>query len=257
MQAEQKERKVDWKSVTFPSEFFEHVSQDKTSKLHTYRYPAANNAVPKAAIIYFCGHGQHVGKFGYVGKHFSEAGYDFVGFDYKGFGKSQGTRGLIESFDTLLGDALSFVEKAKEFYEKTYAGKNIPLVGYGFSLGAGLQIAVYRHHAANFAALINVSPGLVAEDPEGTLAKMKPVAEGAPSTVIMQFPPPTEEYILHAFHGDDLEYFEGLQAGSLVSMMTMTISNKDMASKISVPTHTSIAKNDFFIPEEPTKAFME
>lgn len=64
----------------------------------------------------FHGYGSYVGKFAYIGEKIAEQGFDFVGFDYRGFGKSEGVRGLI-STDIFIKDAVSFVEKVKEFYK--------------------------------------------------------------------------------------------------------------------------------------------
>jgi alpha-beta hydrolase superfamily lysophospholipase len=36
------------------------------------------------------GYGSYVGKFAYVAKYFVEAGYDVIGYDYLGFGLSEG-----------------------------------------------------------------------------------------------------------------------------------------------------------------------
>jgi alpha-beta hydrolase superfamily lysophospholipase len=39
-----------------------------------------------------------------------------IGFDYKGFGLSEGTRGLIDSYDSTVTDGVSFIKKSKEYY---------------------------------------------------------------------------------------------------------------------------------------------
>jgi alpha-beta hydrolase superfamily lysophospholipase len=42
------------------------------------------------------GYGPYVGKFAFIAKKFSEQGYDFVGYDYPGFGLSEGPRGYVK-----------------------------------------------------------------------------------------------------------------------------------------------------------------
>lgn len=50
----------------------------------------------KVLCVYSHGYGSYVDKFAYVAKLFTEKGIDVIGMDYKGFGHSEGTRGLIE-----------------------------------------------------------------------------------------------------------------------------------------------------------------
>lgn len=66
------------------------------------------------------GYGSYVDKFAYVSKYFVENGYEVVGFDFKGFGYSEGTRGLIDNTEEFLKDALNFYEKIKLFNKNEY-----------------------------------------------------------------------------------------------------------------------------------------
>ena len=53
----------------------------------------------------------------YIAKIFSENGYEMVGYDYKGFGYSEGERGLIDNTANFINDGLVFIDKVKEFME--------------------------------------------------------------------------------------------------------------------------------------------
>jgi hypothetical protein len=56
------------------------ISEGNVVKIANYRYPSQTNQ--RKGIIYFNhGFGFHCEKFGYLGKHLAEAGYDFVGMD--------------------------------------------------------------------------------------------------------------------------------------------------------------------------------
>ena len=50
----------------------------------------------KFNCMYFHEFGGYTGRYAYYAKYFAEQGYDFVGFDFRGFGKSEGMRGHIE-----------------------------------------------------------------------------------------------------------------------------------------------------------------
>lgn len=51
----------------------------------------------------YLGHGSH------VAHEFAKNGFCVVGFDHRGFGKSQGQKGYIESIDQHLRDSKTFV----------------------------------------------------------------------------------------------------------------------------------------------------
>jgi acylglycerol lipase len=71
-------------------------SGNKEYKLENYRYPSQTG--DRKGIIYFIhGFGDYCGRYAYFAKQFAEHGYDFVGFDQRGFGRSEGPRGIFES----------------------------------------------------------------------------------------------------------------------------------------------------------------
>ena len=81
-------------------------------------------------------------KFAYIAKRYSDAGYEVFGYNYKGFGHSEGTRGLIDSSDSFLQDGYNFVLKVKEFLKSEYPNNDISLVGCGMSMGGTLVVGL-------------------------------------------------------------------------------------------------------------------
>ena len=74
------------------------------------------------------GHGTH------IAKALARSGYDVVGFDHRGFGKSQKTSTASGvTIQTHLADSRSF--KNKILGLSRYANKNLKLVGLGLSMG--------------------------------------------------------------------------------------------------------------------------
>jgi acylglycerol lipase len=59
------------------------------------------------------GYGSYIDKFAYVSKIFAENGHEVVGFDFKGFGHSEGTRGLIDDTEVFLHEAIEFFKKVR------------------------------------------------------------------------------------------------------------------------------------------------
>ncbi len=58
----------------------------------------------------------HMGHSAHLAEYLSHRGITTVGYDYRGFGKSEGDRGYIEDFTTHLSDAERFVTLVREVY---------------------------------------------------------------------------------------------------------------------------------------------
>ena len=67
-------------------------------------------------IVFFHGSDTNCKSHGFLAAEFAKHGYDFVGYDYAGFGKSQGTRGLIESKSGFVNDGYNFVRSLRSYY---------------------------------------------------------------------------------------------------------------------------------------------
>ena len=85
-----------------------------------------------------------MGKYAYMAKMFADQGYDFIGMDYKGYGRSEGQRRLIKNLDLLYEEELEFLLKAREFYKQLYPETAIPFYTFGYSLGCKISIGVAR-----------------------------------------------------------------------------------------------------------------
>jgi hypothetical protein len=53
--------------------------------------------------------------------------------DMKGFGYSEGIRGLIEDRDDFYKEGYDFVLKAKQFYTDAFPSQKIPFFTFGYS----------------------------------------------------------------------------------------------------------------------------
>ena len=86
----------------------------------------------RGLILYFHGNAGNLAGWGYVAQDFVARGYDVAIMDYRGYGKSTGTR----TMDWLLSDALTVYDHFKSEYKED----NISL--YGRSLGTGISAYV-------------------------------------------------------------------------------------------------------------------
>jgi acylglycerol lipase len=89
---------------------------------------------PKGVVCLVHGLGEHVGRYEHVGAALTNAGYALLGYDLRGHGRSDGQRGHIPDFQSLMDDIADFLEQASQ----RYPGK--PIFLYGHSLGGNLVL---------------------------------------------------------------------------------------------------------------------
>jgi len=61
-----------------------------------------------------------------------------VGIDQRGFGHSEGRRGVVESSKICVEDQLSFIDKV----DQAYGGKDVPKFIVGHSLGGLISLSI-------------------------------------------------------------------------------------------------------------------
>ena len=81
-------------------------------------------------------------------------GYDVVGMDHRGFGLSEGRRGIVEGKDILTKDALTFAEKVND----KFGGAGVPHFCIGHSLGGAINFMALNKAPQTFDAAAFVAP---------------------------------------------------------------------------------------------------
>ncbi len=89
---------------------------------------------PRASVCLIHGLGEHSGRYTYMAKRLTDAGFAVLGFDLRGHGKSAGRRGSISSENILLDQISRLLEEARRRYSKK------PSFLYGHSLGGLLAL---------------------------------------------------------------------------------------------------------------------
>ena len=92
---------------------------------------------PKGVVLYFHGNSGSLRRWGEVAESFGSRGYDLFIFDYRGYGKSNGS---IRSERQLIDDG----DRAYAFVNQRYAAQNIVI--YGRSLGTGVAAQIASRH---------------------------------------------------------------------------------------------------------------
>jgi len=110
---------------------------------------------PKAILIIIHGLGEHSGRYGNLIDALQNKGIAIYGLDHRGFGRSGGKRGHVDSFMDYIYDMKIFVNMLKDKHP------NKPVIMLGHSMGGVLALKYALTHAEDLDALILSSPGLV------------------------------------------------------------------------------------------------
>ena len=94
-------------------------------QLHVREWPAPN---PRGTVLIVHGLGEHIGRYAHVAAQLNAWGWSAVGYDHRGHGGSEGTRGALHHSDDLLHDLAAMIDSAR-------ARSPGPLVLLGHSMG--------------------------------------------------------------------------------------------------------------------------
>ncbi|CAD8131890.1 unnamed protein product [Paramecium pentaurelia] len=109
---------------------FTCLQRNTNIKLHTYRCFTKSNQTPQSVTLFFHGLNEHLGLYAHIAQALSkEANSVCVGFDFRGFGKSEGLRGWLESKEQHIEDCTRFIQLIKQLYP------GVQLFALGQSLG--------------------------------------------------------------------------------------------------------------------------
>lgn len=149
-----------------------------------------NQAPPKGVILYIHGNSKSLKHWGNHAQFFLDFGYDFICYDYRGFGKSEGK---ITSQNQFYSDG----ETVFEWVLKRYPASKIIINGY--SIGSG--VASYLANKYN-------PKKLILEAPYFNLSHIMKSNYPLIPTFILKYKFPNDEYLekctipVFIFHGD-------------------------------------------------------
>lgn len=108
----------------------------------------------KGALALIHGLGEHSGRYQHVASTLTEAGLAIMAFDLQGHGKTEGKRGHILSYSSLLDGIDELLSQLQEEYPDR------PLFLYGHSLGGNLVLNYSLSYPKRLTGVIATSPWL-------------------------------------------------------------------------------------------------
>ena len=187
-------------STPFEEAFYE---VETGVKLNTLLFLSDSTKMEARKLIFFIhGNGGNLKTLGAAAEKYTDRGFDCFLYDYRGYGKSDGS---IDSEEQLFSDAQTLYDQLK----KRYREKDIVIVGY--SLGSGI---------ASWLASKNQPAQLILEAPYFSMIDMMRKKYPIFPTFLLRYPLESYRHLaktnapIHIFHGDKdkaIPYVSSLQ----------------------------------------------
>jgi alpha-beta hydrolase superfamily lysophospholipase len=104
--------------------------------------------VASAAMVLVHGLGEHSGRYDHVCDFFNKAGISVYAYDQRGHGRSEGKRGYVPDFQSLLTDLDMVLGHVR------LENPDIPLFLYGHSMGGCVVLSYLIHHNPNLSGVV-------------------------------------------------------------------------------------------------------
>jgi alpha-beta hydrolase superfamily lysophospholipase len=114
--------------------------------------------MPRAILVISHGMNEHIGRYAFVVNALTEAGYAVAAQDHRGYGKSDGPRGVIRRFDDFVDDLDLLVALVRE------REPELPLVLLGHSMGGLIATRYALRHQAKLTGLVLSGPAFIVDD---------------------------------------------------------------------------------------------
>jgi len=103
---------------------------------------------PKATLVIVHGAGEHIDRYQNLVEILGTSGYALMGYDQRGFGRSKGKRGHINSWDEYRGDLQIFINKVNQLVPDR------PMFILGHSLGSLIVLDYIMHNSDGLSGAI-------------------------------------------------------------------------------------------------------
>ncbi len=124
----------------------------------------------RAAVALVHGYAEHSGRYARLGHYLAQREFAVFTYDQRGFGRSEGRRALVSSFDRYLDDLHVFLQRVR----RRLHGQ--PLFLFGHSMGGAVSALYCLERDDAFTGLLLSSPALrVGEDVNPVLRALAPL----------------------------------------------------------------------------------
>ena len=198
----------------YPQEFTEKNYQVETGvELNTLLFKSDSTSERRKLVFYIHGNGENLTTAGGLASVYTDLGYDFFVYDYRGYGKSGGK---IDSESALFADAQILYSNLLRDYDE----ENVTILGY--SIGTGI---------AAWLAAKNSPKQLILQAPYFSMKDMMRTKYPFLPTFLLRYPLETNErlketkcpvYIFHGNKDDIIPYSSSTKLKKIIKTIDLT-----------------------------------
>lgn len=202
---------------------------------------------PKRIVVLAHGIGEHSGRYEHVAERLAADGAIVYAPDHHGHGRSQGERGLVDDFESMVDDVALVVDKARSEHN------GLPVALLGHSLGGLVATRYVQRGPHGLSALVLTGP-FVGGNPafEGLLA-MDPIPDVPIDTALLSRDPTVGE----DYANDALVYHGPIARTSLETIFAAVDAVRSGPGFGALPTLWIHGDDDQLAPLDVTRAAVE
>ena len=189
------------------------------------------------------GIGEHSGRYEHIGSAFAEAGIDVLAFDQRGFGKTEGRRAHVTTFDEFQADVEELIAERQSL--------GVPVILMGHSLGGLISTSYLVSERAQPDLAVLSAPALSAELPTwqriaapvlGTIAPGLKIPADFDGSVLSR-----DEAVQVAYETDPLRVPASTARLGRETLRAMKTANKAL-HRLRLPTYVLHGSDDALVP---------
>jgi alpha-beta hydrolase superfamily lysophospholipase len=209
-----------------------------------YRSWSASSAI--ADVVLAHGYAEHSGRYDHVATALAARGLNVWAIDHRGHGQSQGDRGDIGSWESVVSDLNELVDLAAG------QGAGGPMFLVGHSLGGAVSIAYALAHQDRLAGLSLSAPAIKLPAELLALAELPEIPPLSLAGLVSSDPA-----VVQAYADDPLVYLGPPPANLLLGVMATVDSLVARLPELTLPIQIMHGSADALIPSEALKMVVE
>ncbi len=215
---------------------------------HRRRWHAGDDA--RAAVLILHGIAEHSGRYEHVGRRLAAAGFDTVAIDHRGYGRSGGRRGHVDSWDRFSDDVEDQMAQIRTL--------GLPVILLGHSMGGLIATRYVVDERVQPDLLVLSGPALGAVIPAHLRALAPLLSRVLPTLEIREDGDPallsTDPAVGEEFYADPLRVpYPTARLGA--ELMRAMEEARAAIEKVTMPTYVVHGGDDGLVPPDASEVF--
>ena len=215
---------------------------DRDGHLGPLYYRVWDATTPRATALVSHGYAEHGGRYDHVARALNDAGLTVYAIDHRGHGHSEGERGDVGGWESVVADFDRLVDRAVE------EGGDRPRFLVGHSMGGAIAIAYAEAHQDRLAGVSLSAPAIVFPPEILALADLPEIPDLPLADAVSSDPA-----VVAAYKADPLVY-QGPPPRGMIEAMATAGTLVERLPEITIPVQVMHGSSDLLIPVEAYRA---